>query len=238
MLLCVFRWRLFVNCVSEAPVVWCPWTVVTALRKWEPHFFRRIITKPSSGRWLAKHRNEYSKLEKDAALFPPLLYQTHLPGTLCVRRRRCWLSLWQLPSVSSASIRVQVEFYVNENTFKERLKLFFIKNQRSSKWNVKSHLQRPTHTLRRTRMNIDVNWCDHRNAAVMLELFHVFLPIRSSNPRVQLLSEAADVSAVHDPSGDRQPRPPRLRTAERSQWKMVCGQLQVKLVFCIKLLES
>ncbi|KAA8584423.1 hypothetical protein FQN60_008208 [Etheostoma spectabile] len=27
--------------------------------------------------------------------------------------------------------RVQVEFYVNENTFKERLKLFFIKNQRS-----------------------------------------------------------------------------------------------------------
>ena len=30
--------------------------------------------------------------------------------------------------------RVQVEFYVNENTFKERLKLFFIKNQRSSKY--------------------------------------------------------------------------------------------------------
>uniref|UniRef100_A0A3Q3IUX2 RCK N-terminal domain-containing protein n=1 Tax=Monopterus albus TaxID=43700 RepID=A0A3Q3IUX2_MONAL len=30
------------------------------------------------------------------------------------------------------SNRVQVEFYVNENTFKERLKLFFIKNQRSS----------------------------------------------------------------------------------------------------------
>lgn len=30
--------------------------------------------------------------------------------------------------------RVQVEFYVNENTFKERLKLFFIKNQRSSEW--------------------------------------------------------------------------------------------------------
>uniref|UniRef100_A0A3P8XAX8 RCK N-terminal domain-containing protein n=1 Tax=Esox lucius TaxID=8010 RepID=A0A3P8XAX8_ESOLU len=29
-------------------------------------------------------------------------------------------------------ILVQVEFYVNENTFKERLKLFFIKNQRSS----------------------------------------------------------------------------------------------------------
>uniref|UniRef100_A0A8C9R0Q7 Potassium sodium-activated channel subfamily T member 1 n=1 Tax=Scleropages formosus TaxID=113540 RepID=A0A8C9R0Q7_SCLFO len=30
------------------------------------------------------------------------------------------------------SMVVQVEFYVNENTFKERLKLFFIKNQRSS----------------------------------------------------------------------------------------------------------
>ncbi|KAM6453983.1 potassium channel subfamily T member 2 isoform 2-T2 [Liasis olivaceus] len=28
--------------------------------------------------------------------------------------------------------RVQIEFYMNENTFKERLKLFFIKNQRSS----------------------------------------------------------------------------------------------------------
>ncbi|TRY65894.1 hypothetical protein DNTS_022762, partial [Danionella cerebrum] len=27
-----------------------------------------------------------------------------------------------------------VEFYVNENTFKERLKLFFIKNQRSSEF--------------------------------------------------------------------------------------------------------
>ncbi|KAK3511610.1 hypothetical protein QTP70_011547 [Hemibagrus guttatus] len=33
---------------------------------------------------------------------------------------------------SAAAPRVQVEFYVNENTFKERLKLFFIKNQRSS----------------------------------------------------------------------------------------------------------
>lgn len=34
----------------------------------------------------------------------------------------------------SPAARVQVEFYVNENTFKERLKLFFIKNQRSSEW--------------------------------------------------------------------------------------------------------
>jgi len=34
--------------------------------------------------------------------------------------------------VVSAS-RVRVEYYVNENTFKERLQLYFIKNQRSSK---------------------------------------------------------------------------------------------------------
>lgn len=30
--------------------------------------------------------------------------------------------------------RVRVEYYVNENTFKERLQLYFIKNQRSSKF--------------------------------------------------------------------------------------------------------
>ncbi|KAL7839711.1 hypothetical protein SRHO_G00263690 [Serrasalmus rhombeus] len=35
-------------------------------------------------------------------------------------------------SMDSTYAQVQVEFYVNENTFKERLKLFFIKNQRSS----------------------------------------------------------------------------------------------------------
>uniref|UniRef100_A0A665VLL4 Potassium channel, subfamily T, member 2 n=1 Tax=Echeneis naucrates TaxID=173247 RepID=A0A665VLL4_ECHNA len=40
-------------------------------------------------------------------------------------------SLLIYPSLS-LYFRVQVEFYVNENTFKERLKLFFIKNQRSS----------------------------------------------------------------------------------------------------------
>lgn len=38
------------------------------------------------------------------------------------------------PSPGPPAPRVQVEFYVNENTFKERLKLFFIKNQRSSEW--------------------------------------------------------------------------------------------------------
>ncbi|KPP76705.1 potassium channel subfamily T member 1-like [Scleropages formosus] len=36
------------------------------------------------------------------------------------------------PSGGWTHEKVQVEFYVNENTFKERLKLFFIKNQRSS----------------------------------------------------------------------------------------------------------
>ncbi|CAH2312481.1 potassium channel subfamily T member 2 isoform X1 [Pelobates cultripes] len=44
---------------------------------------------------------------------------------------------WRAPKVEDSTegvqlIRVQVEFYVNENSFKERLKLFFIKNQRSS----------------------------------------------------------------------------------------------------------
>uniref|UniRef100_A0A8C7ETF2 Potassium sodium-activated channel subfamily T member 1 n=1 Tax=Neovison vison TaxID=452646 RepID=A0A8C7ETF2_NEOVI len=38
---------------------------------------------------------------------------------------------WVHSSVGE-TVGVQVEFYVNENTFKERLKLFFIKNQRSS----------------------------------------------------------------------------------------------------------
>ena len=34
----------------------------------------------------------------------------------------------------SCDCRVRVEYYVNENTFKERLQLYFIKNQRSSKY--------------------------------------------------------------------------------------------------------
>ncbi|XP_078506411.1 potassium channel subfamily T member 2-like, partial [Lissotriton helveticus] len=40
--------------------------------------------------------------------------------------------LWEATAGIVLSRRVQVEFYVNENSFKERLKLFFIKNQRSS----------------------------------------------------------------------------------------------------------
>lgn len=50
-------------------------------------------------------------------------------------RSRClglWLALAE--PMPTPAHRVQVEFYVNENTFKERLKLFFIKNQRSSEW--------------------------------------------------------------------------------------------------------
>lgn len=52
--------------------------------------------------------------------------------------RRLWARLPVEPAGRSPPPvllpRVQVEFYVNENTFKERLKLFFIKNQRSSEW--------------------------------------------------------------------------------------------------------
>lgn len=33
MLFCIFKWQLFVSCVSEAPVFRCPWTVVTVLRQ-------------------------------------------------------------------------------------------------------------------------------------------------------------------------------------------------------------
>ncbi|KAL7980964.1 hypothetical protein Chor_002118 [Crotalus horridus] len=59
---------------------------------------------------------------------PPLATTEDVPGIsplLPVRR---------LGSVGSEmGHRVEVEFYVNENTFKERLKLFFIKNQRSKK---------------------------------------------------------------------------------------------------------
>ncbi|XP_062386989.1 LOW QUALITY PROTEIN: potassium channel subfamily T member 2 [Sardina pilchardus] len=55
------------------------------------------------------------ELEKEVLPLPPRY-----------RFRDLLLGDWQ------ADDRVQVEFYVNENTFKERLKLFFIKNQRSS----------------------------------------------------------------------------------------------------------
>ncbi|XP_077694467.1 potassium channel subfamily T member 2-like isoform X3 [Eretmochelys imbricata] len=56
-----------------------------------------------------------AELEKEVLPLPPRY-----------RFRDLLLGDWQ------ADERVQVAFYINENTFKERLKLFFIKNQRSS----------------------------------------------------------------------------------------------------------
>uniref|UniRef100_A0A672ZC71 RCK N-terminal domain-containing protein n=1 Tax=Sphaeramia orbicularis TaxID=375764 RepID=A0A672ZC71_9TELE len=62
------------------------------------------------------------ELEKEVLPLPPRY-----------RFRDLLLGDWQTDdSFSPDTSLVQVEFYVNENTFKERLKLFFIKNQRSS----------------------------------------------------------------------------------------------------------
>ncbi|KAG7312981.1 hypothetical protein JYU34_000053, partial [Plutella xylostella] len=62
--------------------------------------------------------------------FPPELEPRR--ATASYRRHRS-MSAWS--DISRSSIRfeerVRVEYYVNENTFKERLQLYFIKNQRS-----------------------------------------------------------------------------------------------------------
>uniref|UniRef100_A0A8C9SUM7 Potassium sodium-activated channel subfamily T member 2b n=1 Tax=Scleropages formosus TaxID=113540 RepID=A0A8C9SUM7_SCLFO len=72
---------------------------------------------------------------RDSAAFPYYTPCLHLltpwsPCTLLSHTPFSPLKMLFLPL--SLMSRVQVEFYVNENTFKERLKLFFIKNQRSS----------------------------------------------------------------------------------------------------------
>lgn len=66
-------------------------------------------------------------------LAPPVQDEPFCPGLSAVSL----LSLRAQSPTPSPAPRVQVEFYVNENTFKERLKLFFIKNQRSSEWGVR-----------------------------------------------------------------------------------------------------
>ncbi|XP_072310736.1 potassium channel subfamily T member 1 isoform X1 [Eucyclogobius newberryi] len=53
------------------------------------------------------------------------------PGVVISTWVSTTVGTWRSEALSNEQ-RVQVEFYVNENTFKERLKLFFIKNQRSS----------------------------------------------------------------------------------------------------------
>nr|CAD7255772.1 unnamed protein product [Timema shepardi] len=77
---------------------------------------------------LRRHsRNRQTRLDSDQnqtlfdSLFPELVTTRvpcvfHIYGVLC--------------------FRVRVEYYVNENTFKERLQLYFIKNQRSSEYTV------------------------------------------------------------------------------------------------------
>ena len=49
-----------------------------------------------------------------------------------MEERRKMLDYERFWNSSICYFRMQIDFYVNENTFKERLKLFFIKNQRSS----------------------------------------------------------------------------------------------------------
>ncbi|XP_050312472.1 potassium channel subfamily T member 2 isoform X2 [Anthonomus grandis grandis] len=54
------------------------------------------------------------------------------PSTLMTRRYRSMSAWSELSSSWKWDERVRVEYYVNENTFKERLQIYFIKNQRSS----------------------------------------------------------------------------------------------------------
>ncbi|XP_068105310.1 potassium channel subfamily T member 1 isoform X5 [Hyperolius riggenbachi] len=74
----------------------------------------------------AKMKNSPSEISTGSKIVPPISRED-LNGISPLLPARIMGSL-----TSDAGQRVQVEFYVNENTFKERLKLFFIKNQRSS----------------------------------------------------------------------------------------------------------
>uniref|UniRef100_A0A8C4YBZ5 Potassium sodium-activated channel subfamily T member 1 n=1 Tax=Gopherus evgoodei TaxID=1825980 RepID=A0A8C4YBZ5_9SAUR len=88
----------------------------------------------------AKLKNSPSEINSHVKTVPPATTEdVHGVSPLLPARRMGSLGsdVGQRPhaedfSMDSSLSQVQVEFYVNENTFKERLKLFFIKNQRSS----------------------------------------------------------------------------------------------------------
>ncbi|KAI8127277.1 Potassium channel subfamily T member 2 [Lucilia cuprina] len=74
--------------------------------------------------------------QNDLAGYPPLQLPppARRSSKLFQFQRPRSMSAWSNISHSSMKLdeRVRVEYYVNENTFKERLQLYFIKNQRSS----------------------------------------------------------------------------------------------------------
>ncbi|KAG2471341.1 KCNT1 protein, partial [Polypterus senegalus] len=78
--------------------------------------------------WLVDGDTDWGSLE-GGSVAQAALTRLIPAGRLTLRRQNREAA----PAASlTQNSRVQVEFYVNENTFKERLKLFFIKNQRSS----------------------------------------------------------------------------------------------------------